>query len=487
MLELDDYLNDLLDNVMIKKLERHINAEEPAEQIFDLMPSVNSLRGRKIVDAVEMHFRAGEELFETELSILPGFGDGIGGKAPNMHRVHRSAHGGPDTTTCRSCHHRSGDDGAGEYTEAALTNGDGERVSSANERNPPALHGGGAIQILAREITASLQAQLNSAPQDKPYTLPLVYDDVEFGTVRIMPDGSVDTSKLKQIDPDCVVRPFGWKGTHSTLRRFAEEAFQVHHGMQSSALVQQRRLFGPLPYGTSPATRAVMQELGPGKGEDPDQDEAGQDIAGSQLTAMSVYLTLLPLPVMEPPRSPDLFAAWREGMVLFSEVGCPSCHKQKWTIFDPTTVERGEDETSAVSLTIDLRKHISNGPPLRNRDVMSNGYPIFIYSDLRRHDMGPELADRSDAERGLSPHTGDHVGPKIPASYFLTRPLWGLSDSGPYLHDGRAVTIHDAILLHGGEAATARDAYRSLPPERQRALQIFLFSLARPMLPEVTP
>ena len=87
----------------------------------------------------------------------------------------------------------------------------------------------------------------------------------------------------------------------------------------------------------------------------------------------------------------------------------------------------------------------------------------------------------------LPPHVGDYPGPSIPPSYFLTRPLWGLADSAPYLHDGRALTLHDAIRLHGGEAKDVRDAYMSLTPTRQRALQVFLYSLTRPMLPEVAP
>lgn len=487
MVEMDPYLTDLLETVALKQWERHINAVEPAEQVFDLMPLPTTLRGRKIVDNVEMHFRAGEELFETELSLLPGFGDGMGGKSPNMHRVHRGAHGGPDTSSCRSCHHRGGDDGSGEYTEAALIDGDGEHASSATERNPPALHGGGVMQILAREITSNLQTQLHREPKSEPVYVTISYDDVIFGTVVIMPDGRIDTRDVKSIDPDFVVRPFGWKGTHSTLRRFAEEAFQVHHGLQSTALVQQRRLFGPLPQNASPATRALMGQLGRGKGDDPDEDNASQDIAGSQITAMAVYLTLLPMPVIEPPRSPDLLAAWREGMATFTEIGCADCHKPKWKIFGPTSVEHGEDATSEGSLSLDLTKDIRNGPSLRNRDLTASGYQVFVFSDLRRHDMGPELADRTPTERGLAPHVGDHVGPNIPASYFLTRPLWGLADSGPYLHDGRASTIHEAILAHGGEAEQIRNTYRTLPPERQRALQIFLFSLTRPMLPEVTP
>jgi CxxC motif-containing protein (DUF1111 family) len=283
-----------------------------------------------------------------------------------------------------------------------------------------------------------------------------------------------------------VVRPFGWKGTHSTLRRFAEEAFQVHHGPQSATLLDLPRRFGTLPKGSSPATVALLRSLGDGSPRDPDRDRAEVELQGSTLTAIAVYLTLLPLPIIDPPRTPELLAAWRQGVVAFSEVGCASCHKPSWLLKNPVWTERGEDETSPYTLELDLRRDIHNGPPLKNWDISIAEYPVFVYSDLRRHDMGPELADPPLAESSAPPHLGDHKGPKIPPSYFLTRPLWGLADSGPYLHDGRAVTLHEAIIAHGGEAQAARDAYARLPPERQRALQVFLYSLCRQPLPEVS-
>jgi CxxC motif-containing protein (DUF1111 family) len=62
---------------------------------------------------------------------------------------------------------------------------------------------------------------------------------------------------------------------------------------------------------------------------------------------------------------------------------------------------------------------------------------------------------------------------------FLTRPLWGLAETAPYLHDGRAPTVHDAILLHGGEAAAARDAYLALDAKGRASVRVFLASLSR--------
>jgi CxxC motif-containing protein (DUF1111 family) len=93
-------------------------------------------------------------------------------------------------------------------------------------------------------------------------------------------------------------------------------------------------------------------------------------------------------------------------------------------------------------------------------------YLVHLFSDLKRHDMGAQLASRAPQ--------GD-----IPESVFLTRPLWGLAETAPYLHDGRAPTVHEAIALHGGEAASARAAYLALPESERGALRVFLMSLSR--------
>lgn len=485
------YLDDVLKTISRKRIERYGTAIEPGELPSELMPRTNKVRFETRIDKLEAHFNAGEELFETELTTIDGFGDAMGGKAPNMHRVHRGAHGGPDTTSCRSCHHRGGDDGAGEWTENALVGGDGERTDRALERNPPPLHGGGAVQILGAEITTALHKLAHyDTKLTEPATVKLVYQGVDFGTVRVMPDGSIDTTKLRALDPDLVVRPFGWKGTHSTLRRFAEEAFQVHHGMTSDTLRQRRLVVGTAPYGLSPATRALTEALGDGPLDNPDRDQAAMELNDDHLSAIAVYLALLPLPVIDPPRAPDLMAAWRQGSTTFQKIGCADCHKPQWLIHKPIWIERPDATTEMrPPIELDLRKDIRNGPPLRNFDTTIYSYPIFLFSDLRRHDMGPELADPAPSGKAAPPPEGDRapVGPQIPASYFLTRPLWGLADSGPYLHDGRAVTLQDAIIAHGGEAKAARDAYAALPAEQQRALQVFLLSLARQPLPEVTP
>jgi CxxC motif-containing protein (DUF1111 family) len=61
-----------------------------------------------------------------------------------------------------------------------------------------------------------------------------------------------------------------------------------------------------------------------------------------------------------------------------------------------------------------------------------------------------------------------------------TPPLWGVADSAPYLHDGRAATLNEAISLHGGEALDSKQRFFELPEEDRRAVVEFLTCLRAP-------
>jgi hypothetical protein len=66
---------------------------------------------------------------------------------------------------------------------------------------------------------------------------------------------------------------------------------------------------------------------------------------------------------------------------------------------------------------------------------------------------------------------------------YTTARLWGIADTAPYLHDGRATTLTDAILMHGGEAQAVRGAFASLDAAGQDDLIAFLRSLRAPENP----
>ena len=66
---------------------------------------------------------------------------------------------------------------------------------------------------------------------------------------------------------------------------------------------------------------------------------------------------------------------------------------------------------------------------------------------------------------------------------FITAKLWGVADTAPYLHDGRAQTLGEAIDLHGGEALDARDNFANLYQANKDAILRFLRTLRTPSQP----
>src|SRR5262245_30971517 len=231
-------------------------------------------------------------LFEHEYGLADGLGGGPSSKAPRgpFRRVHGGLFGGPETISCPSCHWIGGPAGAGAETDNAFLQGDGERPGSGDARNPPALGGVGVVQALAREMSRDLAQQRanlvrNAARAAVAREHRLTSKGVDFGVLRVTAKGEVDVSGVRGVDPDLVVKPFGWKGTLADATDFAMEALQVHFGIQSARLLATRtgEMVGA---GTDP--------------QDPDADGVRDEFGSGPMTAMAVHLALLELPVAEP-------------------------------------------------------------------------------------------------------------------------------------------------------------------------------------------
>ena len=106
-------------------------------------------------------------------------------------------------------------------------------------------------------------------------------------------------------------------------------------------------------------------------------------------------------------------------------------------------------------------------------EMQSSVGPVNAYTDLLLHDMGPELAD--GISQGMPQFST--ISPLLTSNEFRTQPLWGVRHHGPWLHDGRADSISDAILMHGGEGQASRDAFDLLSPSEQEAVIRFLEAL----------
>jgi mono/diheme cytochrome c family protein len=407
----------------------------------------------------------GELLFEHEYAPVDGLGGGRSARSPTgpFRRVHRGLFGGPETISCTSCHWVGGPNGAGAETDNAYLMGDGERIASSDARNPTALIALGVVQALAQEINDELHKQRADALRDAGRSgsdreIRLTAKGVDFGVLRVTADGKVDASGIRGVDADLVVKPFGWKGTFATIADFASDALQVHLGVQSDALLA-----------TAPA-----EELGNGDDRhDPDGDGVRDEISAGPFAALTVHLALLELPIVEPlvethqyaPPAPGLPAPtttsfadqFQRGRRVFHSLGCAGCHTPMMVLHHPILRLDGMPP-------IDLAKNMRR-PALRY-DPSLRGYPVWLFSDLKRHDMGKANAAR-------------HVQRGVPIEDYLTPRLWAVADSAPYLHDGRAPSFDYAIAGHDGEGAAARIAFTAAAAEDKSALRVYLMSLRR--------
>lgn len=396
-------------------------------------------------------FAIGAQLFHHQYTVDQGLG---GADAPYPRRVHSGFRGGPEALSCRTCHWRGGIAGAGDAADNAYLQGDGDTPGSALERNPPSLAGAGVVELLGREITASLATQRlilleKAMATGAPAQAPLAAKGISFGVLTVKPDGSIDAAGLTGIGADLVVRPFGRKGTFASLRDVVEDELSTHHGMQSTSLVA--------------SASDLEARVGPFGGADPDGDGVESEITEGQVTTLTLFLAMQAVPVVELPNTPFTpITSWATGRERFEDIGCASCHVPRLSLQTASFSLPSRD--GGTDVVVDLER--DGAEPRISRSVESGGFDVNLFSDLKRHDMGEALADARD-DRGVD------------KSSFMTPPLWGLARSRPYLHDGRAQTLHEAITFHGGEASDARDAYVALGEAGQAPIRVFLTSLAR--------
>ncbi len=341
------------------------------------------------------------------------------------------------------------------------------------------------------------------------------------------PSGFVDDlTNVTGISCDIVVRPFQWKGIASSIRHFVRDALDFHFSMQAvekyghldcdlDGKIDEMTL-GNVSALTSfvtmsrPPREANQNDPSVVRGRQffmtggPAQLTAAQTCAACHVPSMPVYSAKL---FIDDP-----------GPATMEPSDCEASPHQH-TLTSPNSADRtselsrlGADPASLLAniqapegiaaaaapaglpcpppgttgYCIDLT-NLPPGVPEHTlpRLPRTNGViHVPLFSDLRTHDMGPALADVD--LNGMPESQGtDVAGLCITSRYFLTRPLWGVADTGPWLHDGRALTLSDAILLHGGEAQAAADAFRGLSASQQQDVVNFLLSLYLPCMPSL--
>ena len=416
--------------------------------------------------------RAGLIVFTTPFNKLDGYGDGPMDPADSLSPGGRPTLGGNGTLlrvngldgqSCLECHSvvsnstvpaTLGIGGVGgsitnavimpsEIDPADLHDLDGAADFNGRFANPPFLFGSGAVELLALEMTEDLLALRDQAVAAPGTPVELVSKGVRFGTLVAGPFGDLDTTGVEGVGDDLVVKPFGRKGEFATIRDFAIGAMQFHFGMQPVEAV--------------------------GEFIDADDDGVVNEVMVGEISALHVFLSTLERPLMEP-----LGAAARRGSVTFEAIGCASCHVSELNTRGRVLPLRYPSVPTTPRENVYYRVVLTKQPSKfeRNRD---GGVRVPLFADLKRHDMGDGLAETFALADDRENRT------------FTTARLWGIADTPPYLHDGRATTLTEAILWHGGEAQDARDQFNESSDRERSDLLEFLRSLRTPRDPVRSP
>ena len=267
---------------------------------------------------------------------------------------------------------------------------------------------------------------------------------------------------------------FGWRGQTATLDQFVRGACAGELGLQVAGT--------PQPADLADETYVSL----------------GADLQEGEVNMLVSYVRSLPKPIQET-RLPRDAVELREGKRLMAKIGCTGCHVEtvarvRGIYSDLLLHDMGEllQAPSPAPLGRDLisipRMSLPRFPP--DQRPFGSGFSIGGYYGTPSNAIPYPYPMARPAE----PRFPRDEIPKEPASErpglvtwdmlqreWRTPPLWGVADSAPYLHDGRAATLDAAIRWHGGEASASATAYRTLTREGRAKVIAFLASLRAPI------
>jgi CxxC motif-containing protein (DUF1111 family) len=400
-----------------------------------------------LTDSQAMNFTVGQAQFAT----IDGPADGLG---PIF-----------NAQSCNACHSQP-------LTKNRITNGGASAVTETRFGNAAGvfnlLHQSSldpdcqdvvpvdSIVVAHRKTTPLFGAGLIEAIPDDAIRNNVHNPAVDgvTGRAAVLSDSvteSIAASAASGGGPVNFVGRFGWKCQESTLLAFSGDAYLNEMGITNRLFttdlaphifgnpgnnpanykVNYQALLDAEPYGyskdtpTTPTTKLAPNTL--------------QDLPANPLLLESptnkddVALFTDFMELIGPPPTLPLSQQAIQGQNLFTQINCVACHK--------ASMRTGP---STVSIALAFKN-------------------VPLYSDLLLHHMG-RLGD------GI-------VQAQAGADEMRTAPLWGLRARAPYLHDGRAQTVRDAILMHGGEARIIVERFSDLPDSSQQAIIAFLNSI----------
>jgi hypothetical protein len=419
----------------------------------------------------------------------------------------------PEANACSGCHNAPVSGGGGdrvtevfvlaqrfdhltfEHSDGITTRGavdeSGKFVTldnATNDRKTVGMNGSGFVEMLARQMTADLQAERDTMPPGT--SRQLTSKGISFGVLTHNADGTWNTSQVQGLaapsvssngitPPSLIIRPFHQVGNVISLRQFSNNAFNHHHGMQA-----EERF---------------------GLNADPDDDGVTNELTVADLTAVSIFQATLAVPGRVIPHDPAVERANMRGEVAFNKIGCATCHatlsltadnnpglpgQPGWIYFEPNPYNPATGPNSpnlqlgpanypvsAPALAVDLT---SDALPLPHLRARHGAVLVEAYTDLKLHDISATSDPATDPECEPLDQNQPAGSRQFFAGNckFITRKLWGFyNQGGAFMHHGKFTTAREAVEAHHGEAKSQRLAFDALPPDLQNDLIEFLKSL----------
>ena len=307
---------------------------------------------------------------------------------------------------------------APNYHLVDLAYGDLDKRTVLSPRFSPVIYGMGLLDAISEQDLLS-QEDINDANQDgvsaKYNRVPIMHSNhntaVFHGSVAgNVGRGLTDSTRFG-------IGRFGHKAKHPSLHQQVAAAFRDDIGITNTSFVNE----------TCSSEQTNCQAASAVGGH------SRVEIPDKLLDMVAQFNQLIAVP---PARNLDKKQR-QKGRALFYQLGCESCHTASYT----TDAEYPH-------------KSLAN-------------QTIWPYTDLALHDMGGNLAD------GVNEYDAN-------GQEWRTPPLWGIGarknmrSKNLYLHDGRAQTVAEAILWHGGEAQASQYSFIQLDKAQRNALLAFL-------------
>jgi CxxC motif-containing protein (DUF1111 family) len=299
------------------------------------------------------------------------------------------------------------------YQLTDLAYGDLDKRTVLSPRFSPVIYGVGLLDAISEQDLLS-QEDINDNNQDGI--------SAKYNRVPIMPSSHNTAEFHSSIENNKGaarkgIGRFGHKAKHPSLHQQVAAAFRDDIGITNTSFVSES-------CSTEQANCLAASAIG---------GHQSVEIPDKLLDLVTQFNQLIAVP---PARNLESAKA-QQGRKLFYQLGCESCHTASYTTDAKYPHKR-----------------------LANQN-------IWPYTDLALHDMGEGLAD------GVNEYDAD-------GQEWRTPPLWGIGarknmrSENLYLHDGRATTVAEAILWHGGEALNSQQSFIQLEQAQRNALLTFL-------------